>query len=707
MGGLGSPQSPDIGANEIANEHPSREELVQTLIGSDDNNSNGSDGDDSDDVYSESDEQPAANQIDVDGKADEVVASDIEKNASDSDDEAGDSEIDEIASNEAEQSVSKNNSDVEIENDSHENEVESGAENDAESEAESDSSDKEGSSIDLNVNDKTKKDLDHNYCANDDANSEHGDILQLRDDDDDFFAGELSELNSNENEKQRKVNNTKLPARPSTSLTKAITNTQNGDADKNAGRPIIVRQNDVQPMDKQPKRTQTSANERHFPGTVNKTGSIPSSIPSLMSIKCVDPLKMKFVTTNPMGPRKSVKDRLGLRKDSANSDVQQTQRPPAINANIVRPLTANPSIAKPPLAPITSSLLNNVSQPLTIPPNFNPLIPPPQRIQLVATTTNDIIERPNLTIPPPLPIQTAQRSANNAIEQPSTRRIATTPLNYNATPQSSSTVTATTNATNNLNNCVDISLRQCNVDREKSKLELPSFVTEPQKFEPLFGLLFDGVCRTFLWNDCQLGDRCRATHRWPENGWFRATLEKYGVNDVLTLYDQFLMRNQFIFDKYFCDVVDYCSAHGLRDKLHEMSNECNKRDRQDWFPMMVKAFTQTGLTYSKSTKRLIQSLTSQKPDALKWLVNVILDHNNDDIAAFLPVLETCVNKKFSFPIHAVNRMMAISVRQSSEKLKQIVASVLKEATGTFISRLDTKLLKAFCPSESGDIESTE
>lgn len=607
----------------------------------------------------------------------------------------------------------------------------------------------------LNENDDDKhKSVNESKGDEQEDDSETEDVLDLFDEVD--FGLDLEEIGSpqinNNNNKSKMIGKSQTtPVSPKTLPKRApvvkITMNNSNTVIKSVKNANAKRKADNHPKsNKQPTIPPTNA-------FVDKNAA---NIPPLMAIKVKTPVRTNvFARENSnQVARKSVKDRLGIRNGNLNAFASHSQSEP--NQQIV----AQPIVMGNGLSQIQNGIsLLSARQPQSNQtvnvPNDNlyqqqfatvqanvPFVAvrsipkPTQNADSFGFGSTSNICQPNQQNSQPnqrmawqivdengqnqiqngiiLPLTTQQPQANQNVTNGKLyqQQITKAPFTLNAVNfQSTSSTSA--QLPNQKQKSKSNATASTSNNREMT-FKLTSYDTNPQWFEPLFGVLFDNTCRRFLWSGCQLGADCKFRHMMPEKTRFRATLDKYSEKDVVETYEEFFLRNNTIFQYYFQEFIDYFGAHGNVDKLRDMTNDCNKRSLQSFFPHLVKGFMQTGTRhlYHLALKNLINCLKQRNQKSTEQIVKLILHRDNNNVEHFYQFLKDiyCNSKQtFQFDVISVNRMLAICLEKPDKILDDLISKVCGQMPQTLLARVNQGLIADFVKQhhERQNVEAAE
>lgn len=251
-------------------------------------------------------------------------------------------------------------------------------------------------------------------------------------------------------------------------------------------------------------------------------------------------------------------------------------------------------------------------------------------------------------------------------------------------------------------------------NRAASELIMPSFALGPQKYEPVFTYLFKTTCRVFMQRKEQQpsGNQhcgnpdCRLEHRFPDHSYFRSKIEKMFRNSVIDLYENYMRRNEQLFDCYFEDFCHYFGTHGLLDNLMQMAEDCVARERQQsGFENIVDGLTLSGMPFAKAVTLLLKSMKSRSEATkattiteatLTKFMDMILDPRIGDINRFARVIEGIRKRYFSiFTIARIHSLLIIHSRMTNVRvaLNDTIAKIIAATPSSYL--LDQGLYKKF------------
>lgn len=229
----------------------------------------------------------------------------------------------------------------------------------------------------------------------------------------------------------------------------------------------------------------------------------------------------------------------------------------------------------------------------------------------------------------------------------------------------------------------------------KESLVLPAFYQSPEQYRPVFGYLFNKVCRPFMSDDCKKNPhQCQFDHRLPDVDLFGSLIEKMLLDDILQTYETFMLRVPKLFDTYFEVLASYFAKKQRRDVLKRMIIDCDTRFKQHFFPHIVKCFMEMGDSYPKSLAGLIQTVKQRTTKTSHEIVKMILDGRNTNIKAFFNVLHRISEQRaYRYSIDHANRLLRIFDETKSDEL---AATIWKITEDTNLPKLlDQEYLKKF------------
>lgn len=197
--------------------------------------------------------------------------------------------------------------------------------------------------------------------------------------------------------------------------------------------------------------------------------------------------------------------------------------------------------------------------------------------------------------------------------------------------------------------------------KAETELILPSFATGPQKYEPVFTYLFKTTCRHFMRSDkrCANPD-CQLEHRMPDHSLFRIEIDKMFQTSVIDLYENYMCRNQKLFDFYFDDFCYYFGKNKLMDKLKQVAEDCTDRNSPFHFNSIIDGLMLTGMSFTKAVATLIPFIQCRSMATSKEVLKLILSPRIANIDPFVQVIESIrLNTRFKFNIEWINRLLSI------------------------------------------------
>lgn len=229
--------------------------------------------------------------------------------------------------------------------------------------------------------------------------------------------------------------------------------------------------------------------------------------------------------------------------------------------------------------------------------------------------------------------------------------------------------------------------------RKKLDLKMPSFASKSGS-EHAFSLIFKNTCRFYMHNACHTND-CQQEHRLPNHDIFGRSLNNVPQKEVITLYDEFICRNSFLFEFYFADFCNYFGTNSLIEQLKKMVENCNERKLQYNFSKIVDGLMLTGKSYTKALIDVIQAVHCRKIATSKEIIKLILHPRNDNIHPFIDVIDSIAKQAtFKFTRECVNRLLAFYVQKNIIELEQIIWTILNSNRNDLVM-FDNELLTIF------------
>lgn len=226
------------------------------------------------------------------------------------------------------------------------------------------------------------------------------------------------------------------------------------------------------------------------------------------------------------------------------------------------------------------------------------------------------------------------------------------------------------------------------------QLTYPSFAIGPQQFEPPFSYLFKRVCRSHMHNACENQNECGFEHVLPDHKLVRKSLDKMYQKSVNDLYDNYMRRNQKLFDFYFDVFCDFFADHNLCDKLKQMVDDCNERRAQFHFGRIVDGFIKTGQTYVMALGTLITSVTKRQIGSSREIIQLILNPRNDNIRAFVGILDSIVHsEQVKFRPEWVKSLLLIHNEKNVLELGKTICKLVSDKH--IVANVDPEFLTKF------------
>lgn len=227
------------------------------------------------------------------------------------------------------------------------------------------------------------------------------------------------------------------------------------------------------------------------------------------------------------------------------------------------------------------------------------------------------------------------------------------------------------------------------------KLSLPSFFQSPEQYRPVFGYLFEKTCRPFMHDDCKFGpNQCKYEHRLPDNEWFSHMIDQMLRQDILDLYDVFILRVPKLFDTYFKDFCAYFAKNEQRHMLKQMVADCVDRHKQKFFQDIIEGYKTIGVSYTKSLAEIIPNIKHRTAATNNIVIRLILDNKNTSLKSFFTVLESIAKQpNYMFPVESANRLLRIFEEKPSKELATVIFCITNN--DKIINRLDQPLLNKF------------
>lgn len=203
------------------------------------------------------------------------------------------------------------------------------------------------------------------------------------------------------------------------------------------------------------------------------------------------------------------------------------------------------------------------------------------------------------------------------------------------------------------------------------QLIVPSFASGPQKYEPVFSYIFKRTCRIYMNQGVCQDPVCSLQHVLPDHETVRKLLDKMFENSVNTLYNEYMCRNQMLFDEYFKDFCDYFGNRKNVEQLKKMVEDCVERKMETFFIRIIDGFTLTGKSFTKALIEVIEAIACRRNRTSKEIIKLMLHTRNSNIKPFLKILDAISKQpNFKFQREWVNTLMGIHKEKTDGQLKK-------------------------------------
>lgn len=247
------------------------------------------------------------------------------------------------------------------------------------------------------------------------------------------------------------------------------------------------------------------------------------------------------------------------------------------------------------------------------------------------------------------------------------------------------------------------------------QLKLPSFATGEQQYEPAFTYLFKKTCRYHMIKSCKKEHECPLEHQLPNRNFFCQSINKMSQKSVIDLYNNYMRRNQTLFEFYFPEFCNYFGENKLTDQLIQMVEDCNERKVCFYFLMIIEGLILTGKTFTQALAALITAIKYRNSRTSKEIIKLILNPRNETIEPFVETLHSVAEQdNFNFSVEWMNRLLVMWHEQDIRDLNRtiwdpkiwrvfnrtIVKLIGKDES--LLSKLDSDLLTKFVDSNGSD-----
>lgn len=226
---------------------------------------------------------------------------------------------------------------------------------------------------------------------------------------------------------------------------------------------------------------------------------------------------------------------------------------------------------------------------------------------------------------------------------------------------------------------------------------IPAFATGAQQYEPVFTHLFKTTCRYFMRDACLKSD-CQLEHRLPDHIFFLNEIDKMFQASIIDLYENYMCRNQKLFDFYFIDFCQYFGKNGLVENLKQMVADCIKRKSTFHFTNIIDGLMMAGRSFVRATSELIQAVPYRNLKTSTEIIKLILNPRIVDIDPFVGVIDSIRQQEhFKFTSEWVNRLLIIHSQKSviNTEFNSAIFKLIDGLGEKGVKALNEDLLKKF------------
>lgn len=198
---------------------------------------------------------------------------------------------------------------------------------------------------------------------------------------------------------------------------------------------------------------------------------------------------------------------------------------------------------------------------------------------------------------------------------------------------------------------------------------------------------------------CQNPNECQLEHRLPDHDYFRTSLDKMFQSSVIDLYENYMCRNDKLFNFYIEDFCKYFGKNNLTDTLKQMVEDCNERHVAFHFTAIVEGLMLTGQSFTKALAEVISSVHYRSVKTSEAIVKLILKKENENIRPFISTLDSIARQnKFKFKVEWMNRLLQIYNEKNVHELNETIWHIVnaeKDMVVKFDADQITKFMDTF------------
>lgn len=216
-------------------------------------------------------------------------------------------------------------------------------------------------------------------------------------------------------------------------------------------------------------------------------------------------------------------------------------------------------------------------------------------------------------------------------------------------------------------------------------IKLPKYLSTKCVIKPMENLrksalgietIFPNVCFHFLQDECVFDELCIATHAIPQPSEIRERLATLKADKASQLFGVIIMRCKKLIEVCFRPFADYFASQRYQAGLIRMIQCCeDQRYRMTaYFEPLIKAFIQSGLTYSETIKTILSYHRSHSQTTLSIILNMALVEGVKwkDLSKSFQLLTYEPNYVFSAEI--INHLLIINNR--SNGVPEVLQTIL-------------------------------
>lgn len=237
-----------------------------------------------------------------------------------------------------------------------------------------------------------------------------------------------------------------------------------------------------------------------------------------------------------------------------------------------------------------------------------------------------------------------------------------------------------------------------NKTNEIKTFELPKFFLKPTENQPAFSVLFGEVCRRYLHGQCDKSTGCQLLHFLPESQLIQNKLDVIGSENVIDLYNVFLIRSTKLFNRYFPLFVKYFAEQNMSLMLYQMITDCSHAGRrmQIFLNDIVNGLCSMNMTFSDAIDKVIEHIYNRNLPNLAAVLNLILNERNENVDKYYDYIKDLADHpRFMFAPEQINRLLKIFIEGNTATLLMTIWTVLTKYPTSQNAKLNDEFFQKF------------